>query len=136
MEYLTGVLLALGISTGATAIGFDRERAFYSVVLMVVASYYALFAVMGGSVRALLVESLPIGLFLLVAAVGFKKNMWFVAIGLIAHGVFDFLHGHFISNPGVPTWWPGFCMAYDVTAGAYLAYRLKRSTSAPKSPSP
>ena len=136
MEYLIGVVLALAISIGATAIGLDRERAFYSVVLMVVASYYALFAIMGGSVRALLAESLPITLFLLAAGVGFKKNMWLVAIGLIAHGVFDLLHGRVISNPGVPTWWPGFCMAYDVTAGAYLAYRLKGTTSAPKTPSP
>ena len=135
MEYLIGVLLALGISIGATAIGFDRERAFYSVILIVVASYYALFAIMGGSVRALWAESLPIALFLLAAGVGFKKSMWLVAIGLIAHGVYDLLHGHLISNPGVPAWWPGFCMAYDVTAGAYLAYRLKRSASGPKAPS-
>lgn len=129
MEYLIGVVLALGISIGATAVGFDRERAFYSVVLMVVASYYALFAIMGGSVQALLAEAAPIAFFLLAAGLGFKKNMWLVVFGLIGHGVFDLLHGHFISNPGVPTWWPGFCMAYDVTAGVYLAYRLTRPGS-------
>ena len=28
MEYLIGFALALGISIGATAIGFDRERSF------------------------------------------------------------------------------------------------------------
>jgi hypothetical protein len=28
MEYLIGLFLALGISIGATAIGFDRERSF------------------------------------------------------------------------------------------------------------
>jgi len=31
-----------------------------------------------------------------------------------------------LSNPGVPGWWPAFCLAYDVTAAAYLAWLLKR----------
>ena len=33
--------------------------------------------------------------------------------------------GSVISNPGVPTWWPEFCLAYDVTAAVYLAWLLK-----------
>lgn len=32
-----------------------------------------------------------------------------------------------IANPGVPPWWPIFCLAYDVTAGGYLAVLLARS---------
>ena len=27
-----------------------------------------------------------------------------------------------ISNPGVPSFWPAFCLAYDVAAAAYLAW--------------
>jgi hypothetical protein len=41
MEYLIGLFLALGISIGATLIGFDRERSFYPTVLMVIALLYA-----------------------------------------------------------------------------------------------
>ena len=48
MAYLIGVVLALAISGGATLIRMDRDRAFYATVLLVVASYYALFAVMAG----------------------------------------------------------------------------------------
>lgn len=43
---------------------------------------------------------------------------------LAAHGIFDLVHGSVISNPGVPTWWPEFCLAYDVTAAVYLAWLL------------
>ena len=127
MEYLIGVVLALGISIGATAIGFDRERSFYPTVLMVIALLYALFAIMAGSADALLLELLPIALFVFAAVTGFKKRLWWVVAGLIGHGLFDFMHGHFISNPGVPAWWPGFCGTYDVVAGAYLAFLLRRS---------
>jgi hypothetical protein len=35
-------------------------------------------------------------------------------------------HGHLVNNPGVPTWWPAFCLTYDITAAAFLAWLLKR----------
>ena len=49
MEYLIGVILALAIGFFATAVGFDRSRVFYPVVMIVIATYYALFALMGGN---------------------------------------------------------------------------------------
>ena len=43
-------------------------------------------------------------------------------------GLVGFRFGHLIDNPGVPHWWPGFCLAYDVIAGGFLALLLmKRS---------
>jgi len=76
MEYLIGFFLALGISIGATAIGFDRERSFYPTVLMVIALLYALFAIMAGSTHALLLELLPGALFVIAAVTGFKTRLW------------------------------------------------------------
>ena len=57
MEYAIGVGLALGAALFAHAMGLDRGRAFYATVAMVVATYYVLFAVMGGSTQALVIES-------------------------------------------------------------------------------
>jgi hypothetical protein len=122
LPYLVGLGLALGVSLFARVVGFDRDRAFYPTVLIVVAILYDLFAVMGGTTRSLLLEMLAGGVFILLAVLGFKRNLWFAAAGLAGHGVFDFFHGHLISNPGVPAWWPAFCMTYDVTAGACLAW--------------
>jgi hypothetical protein len=127
MEYLIGLVLALGVSIGATAIGFDRERSFYPTVLLVIAFLYSLFAIMAGSTQALLSELIPGTLFAIAAVTGFKKKLWWVVAGLVGHGMFDYIHGFFISNPGVPVFWPGFCGTYDVVAGAYLAFLLKRS---------
>ena len=58
MEYLIGLILSVAVAGFATAIGLDRERAFYPTVLIVIASYYVLFAVMGGSSRACWSKSL------------------------------------------------------------------------------
>jgi len=127
MEYLVGVGLALAVSAFATCVGFDRERVFYPTLMIVIASYYGLFAVMGGSIEVLATESMVIVGFVLVSVLGFKRNLWLVAGALFAHGIFDFFHGYLISNPGVPAWWPMFCLTYDITAAAYLAWLLKRS---------
>lgn len=124
---LVGAVLALSIGLSATFFGMDRDRAFYPAVTMVIASYYALFAVMGGSMQALAIESMVIVVFLAAAVVGFKRSLWLVVAALAAHGVFDLFHGHLILNPGVPTWWPHFCMAFDVVAAAYLAWLLLRA---------
>jgi hypothetical protein len=56
MEYWVGVFLALAVSLTASFAGLDRDRAFYPTLTAVIASYYGLFAVMGGSTPALAVE--------------------------------------------------------------------------------
>jgi len=120
-----GVLLAFVVSLLAWAAGFDRDRSFYPTVLTVVASYYVLFAAMDGSMRVLAVESATMAVFALVAFLGFRSNLWWVAAALAGHGLFDFVHGSVVHNPGMPTWWPAFCAGYDVAAGATLAALLR-----------
>ena len=119
-----GVLLAIAVGLLGTIAGLDRDRAYYPVVAIVVASYYALFAVLGGSSQALVLESMVGMLFVAAAIAGFRRSLWIAAGALAAHGLFDFVHSGLIPNPGVPAWWPAFCLAFDVTAAAYLAWRL------------
>lgn len=125
MALLVGALLALAVGLLATVFGLDRDRSFYPTVMIVIASYYALFAVMGASMHVLVLESLIATAFLAVAISGFRSSLWFVVAALAAHGVLDLVHGRVVSNPGVPAWWPGFCLTYDVTAAVYLAWLLK-----------
>jgi hypothetical protein len=124
MALLVGAFLALAVGLLATASGLDRDRAFYPTVTIVIASFYALFAVMGASTHALVLESLVGAVFLAVAVAGFRSSLWVVVAALAAHGIFDFVHGRVIANPGVPSWWPAFCLTYDLTAAAYLAWLL------------
>jgi hypothetical protein len=125
MALMVGALLAIAVGLLATTSGLDRDRAFYPTVAIVVASLYSLFAVLGGSTRALVLESLVGAAFIVVAVLGFRSSLWLAAVALAGHGVFDLIHGALISNPGVPAWWPAFCGAYDIVAGAYLAWLLK-----------
>lgn len=110
----------------ATVVGLDRDRAFYPTVLIVIALYYPLFAVIGGSHPALVVESGVATAFIVLAIVGFRYSLWLTVAALASHGILDVVHGQVIANPGVPVWWPAFCLTYDVAAAAYLAVLLLR----------
>jgi hypothetical protein len=122
---LVGAVLALSVGLLTRASGQDRDRALYPIATIVIASLYALFAVMGASTHALVLESLVGAVFVALAVVGFKSSLWVVVVALAAHGIFDLVHGRFIFNPGVPNWWPQFCLSYDVTAAAFLAWLLR-----------
>lgn len=126
MALLIGITLALVASIFATMAGLDRDRGFYPVVLIVTASCYGLFAVMGGSARAFSLESLAMVAFVAASVVGFKTSLWLVVTAFVGHGVFDLVHAWLIANPGTPLWWPNFCLGYDVMAAFYLGCLLRR----------
>jgi len=122
MEYVIGIVAATAVGLFGTVVGFDKERSFYPVVLIVIATLYLLFAVLANSGGSLVAEAIPALVFVTMAVLGFRKNApWLVVAGLALHGVFDFFHHSVIVNPGVPAWWPGWCLSYDVVAAAYLA---------------
>jgi hypothetical protein len=120
-----GLVLALVVGLMATVVGLDRERSFYPTVTIVVASYYVLYAVLGGSTRALLIETAIFLVFWALAVWGFRSSLWVAAAALAGHGLLDCVHNALVFNPGLPSWWPSFCGGYDVAAGAYCAWVLK-----------
>jgi len=132
MALMIGILSAIAVGVFATRLGLDRDRAFYPTVMMVIALLYILFALMGGSHEALVREAIYSTGFFAVAAVGFRKSLWLVAIALGAHGLFDLTHRALVDNAGVPAFWPAFCSAYDLTAALYLG-ALIRSRRLPAS---
>jgi hypothetical protein len=126
LPFVIGIVLSAGVALFARQVGLDRDRAFYPTVMIVIALYYVLFAVMSGSVQTVVIESAVMTLFAAAAVAGFKSSMWIVVGALAGHGVFDAVHGQLIENAGVPAWWPAWCLAYDVGAAAILAWLIKR----------
>jgi hypothetical protein len=115
----------------------DRDHVFYPtiLILIVVASYYVLFAVIDGGGKVLLAEIAIAAVFIVIAVVGFKRNLWLVVGALAGHGVLDFFHHALVQNTGVPRGWPGFCLAFDLTAAVFVGcvlalhanFRVQRS---------
>ena len=126
MPYVIGIVLSVAVALLARCVGFDRDRAFYPTVLIVIASYYVLFATMSESVQTVISESIVMTGFLIAAVVGFKSSPWIVVAALAGHGILDAFHGSVVENSGVPIWWPAFCLAYDLGAAVSLAWLLRR----------
>jgi hypothetical protein len=120
MAYIVGLTLPLLVGLFLTLAGFDRDRAVYPTIMIVIAALYCLFAVIGGSIHALMIETAIFLGFSAVAVLGFKTSLWWVAAALAGHGLMDLVHGDIVANPGVPPWWPAFCGSYDVIAAIYL----------------
>ena len=115
-----GVLLAVGVAALGKFTRFDEDRSFYSTVLVIIASYYVLFAVLGGSGHALVWELVVAVAFSSAAIIGALYVPMLVGIGITAHGLFDLVHDVVIENSGVPTWWPAFCGSIDVALGLWV----------------
>ena len=126
LPFVIGIVLSAGVALFARLVGLDRDRAFYPTVMIVIALYYVLFAVMSGSVQTVVIESVVMTLFAAAAVAGFKSSPWIVVVALAGHGVFDAVHGYVVENAGVPAWWPAWCLAYDVGAAAGLGWLLRR----------
>ena len=117
---VVGILLAVGIGALGKFTRFDQDRSFYSTVLVIIASYYVLFAVLDGSSRALVWELVIAVAFSAVAIIGALLLPTLVGIGITAHGLFDLVHNALIDNSGVPSWWPTFCGSIDVVLGLWV----------------
>lgn len=123
---LIGVGLAPIVVVLGRLSGMDRDRAMYPITLIVIATYYVLFATMGGQ-PALRDELIASAVFIVLAIVGFRTSLWWAAAGIAGHGLFDFfVHPHLTPNAGMPAFWPAFCGSIDVALGALIAILLLR----------
>jgi hypothetical protein len=123
---LIGIALAPVIVVLGRLSGLDRDRAMYPIALIVIAAYYVLFATMGGP-QSLPAELIAATIFTVIAIIGFRTSLWWVAAGIACHGLFDWVvHPHLIANPGVPVFWPAFCGSIDVALGVLVAMLLFR----------
>ena len=89
LPFVIGIVASAGVALFARTVGLDRDRAFYPTVMIVIALYYVLFAVMTGSIQTVLVESVVMVVFAAAAVAGFKSSAWIVVAALAGHGVFD-----------------------------------------------
>jgi hypothetical protein len=120
IPFVVGVLVAAVVAAFGKVTRFQEDRGFYPTVLIVIASYYVLFAVLGGSSYALFWELVVTFGFSAIAVFPSSRGPLLVGIGITAHGLFDLVHHVIIQNPGVPSWWPIFCASVDVPLGVWV----------------
>jgi hypothetical protein len=118
-----GVVLAVFIALLSRLTHFERDRSYFAVILIAIATYYVLFACMAN--EAIMAEVFVASIFAFLAICGALRWPLLLGIGIFMHGIFDLVHNNFISNSGVPLWWPMFCASIDMVLGTWVIYLVK-----------
>jgi hypothetical protein len=132
IEALIGV--AVGVLTIVLARILRGQRWLYSLGLLTLPSLYAFFALQAGE-QAAGVKEMIYGVPFVVAGLVFafvsvRQSAVVVGAFWILHGLYDLTHSQFITNAGVPGWYPVFCFSVDVVIGAYLLWLSRRISNA------
>ena len=95
----------------------------HALMVVLIAAVYIGFAVSDGRTRVILVESLVVAAFFVVAAVAVAATPWLLVALYLAHGTKDlWQHRHqFVRGT---RWWPPFCFAVDVTVASIVAAQI------------
>jgi hypothetical protein len=121
---------ALGILVIVVARAIRGERWVYAIGLLVLPGLYAFFASRIGEQFIGLKEmiyGIPfLAAGLIFAFVSVRKSALVVGSFWILHALYDLSHDQFVSNPGVPDWYPVFCFSVDVVVGVYLLWLSRR----------
>jgi len=89
--------------------------------LVYVARY--VFASTGHAASWLWVEVLGTIIFVALAVLGVKRSPWFLAIGMVLHGL-AWDTWHYRNSTYIPNWYAIACLAVDLVFGAYVAARV------------
>ncbi len=128
----------IGIAVGVLTIVLARiirgQHWVYSLGLLTLPSLYAFFALQAGEqavgVKEMIYGAPFIVVGLVFALVSVRQSAVVVGAFWILHGLYDLTHDQFITNAGVPGWYPVFCFAVDVVVGAYLLWLSRRIPNA------
>jgi hypothetical protein len=104
---------------------------FLAVQIAFIGAIYFGFGIAEGTVRSLLTEFLVAGVFLAVGAVALWADSPLVlAIGYGAHAVWDAVHHPRAVTTEVRSWYPPFCIVFDVVVVAFILVWLPLSGTA------
>jgi hypothetical protein len=110
---------------GLRGVIFERYVLAGFLVLMplVYVARYLFASTTGAAHYWLWVEVLGTAIFVALAVLGVKSSPWFLAIGMVLHGLaWDIWH--YRNSTYIPDWYVIACLAVDLAFGAYVAARV------------
>jgi hypothetical protein len=109
---------------GSRAVKFERAWLAAFLVGMPLVYVMGWFAVGDRAASSWIwVELLGLALFATFAALGLKNSPWFLAIGIVGHGL-AWDSWHYKNAAYVPDWYAVACLLVDLALGAYLVTRI------------
>lgn len=104
----------------------EKQNDLWGILLVVIASDYIGFGIMDGRMKQKLIEIAICTGFVVLSVLGLWYSAWFLVIGYVGHGIWDYIHDHRLVVTKIKRWYPPFCMIYDWLIGAWLLYTVIR----------
>lgn len=110
---------------GLHGVIFERNLlAGFLVIMPLVYVARCLFIATGGVANYWFwVEVLGTAIFVAFAVLGVKRSPWFLAVGMVFHGL-AWDAWHYRNSTYIPDWYVIACLAVDLSIGAYVAARV------------
>jgi len=110
---------------GSRGVIFERNllAGFLVIMPLVYVARYLLASSGRAALYWLWLEILGTIIFVAFAVLGLKRSPWFLAIGMVLHGLaWDMWH--YRNSTYIPDWYVVACLAVDLAVGAYVAARI------------
>lgn len=105
-------------------------KVFAATTLVAIAFIYVGFSLKNNTVSAIILEVIMALVFYFIALIGYVRNSFLMAYGIILHGLWDICHHNgLLISTDIPSYWPVFCSVIDLIVGLYLLVIFKRRKS-------
>lgn len=114
MQYLS---MTIGVAAALVLAYWIYRRQKWLVYIwayVITVLLYVIFAAISVNMFWIMTEVLAAGFFLVFAWLSLKHSYWFLAFGWAVHTIWDNVIYDKLSAPYVPSWYPGFCLGFDL----------------------
>ena len=101
----------------------------YAIGLIIAALIYVGFAIWHMEYNWLPLEVGGVLIYGLLAYLGLRYSIWFLALGWASHVLWDIILHMNDSIQFVPDWYPPVCLIFDLVLAGYIIYRLKSNSA-------
>jgi len=122
IETISGVVIAVAIIILTRLVSrYFAPKLMAATILVAIAFIYVGFSLKDNPITLIILE-VTVALFLyFVALIGYARNSFLLAYGIIFHGAWDICHHNgFLIGTNVPGYWPSFCLVVDIIDGLYF----------------
>src|SRR5678815_1739698 len=115
IETISGIVSAVAIIIISRVLSkYFTARLMATTILVAIAFIYVGFSLKDNPVSLIVLEVAVSLVFYFLAIIGYIRNGFAIAYGIILHGVWDICHhnGSFVGTH-IPGYWPSFCFIVD-----------------------
>ena len=128
IEIISGIATALIVIILTPLISKHiSARLIAATILCSIAFIYVGFSLKNNTVSSVVLEVLVAVGFYFIAIIGYSKNNYLIAFGIVLHGIWDICHHNALFvGTDIPGYWPLYCLVTDIICAIYFFLVFKR----------